>query len=140
MSGLDQSQYASMMPGAPAQKVSEAEKKEINDTLVACYNNLAACQIKLSNWPRVVASANQVLKLTPTNAKALYRRGMAYRELNELAKAESDLTKADELAPGDNGVKLELAKLKKRYAEYDKKQKKEWAGLFDRMAKNEEKE
>ncbi|KAI9340261.1 hypothetical protein BDR26DRAFT_895571 [Obelidium mucronatum] len=134
LSGLDSSQFTAMMPGAgKAEKLTDAQKKEIDETVVACYNNMAACQVKMQRWDRVVANTNQVLKKSPHNAKALYRRGMAYLQLNELSKAEADLNQANDLAPGDAGIKLELAKLKKRYDAYDQKQKKEWAGLFDRM-------
>lgn len=37
------------------------------------------------------------LKIQPDNAKALYRRGMAYHGNNDLLKAEEDLQKAHSL-------------------------------------------
>ena len=44
------------------------------------------------------------LKIQPDNAKALYRRGMAYLGNNNLLKAEEDLQKALSLA--GNGKKI----------------------------------
>ena len=44
------------------------------------------------------------LKIQPENAKALYRRGMAYYETNSLLKAEEDLEKAKTLAPKGNSI------------------------------------
>ncbi|KAJ3138795.1 hypothetical protein HK100_012255 [Physocladia obscura] len=138
-SGLDNAQFNSMVPGkSDTAALSEAEKADIDVNLIACYNNMAACLVKLERWDRVVANTNQVLKKFPENTKALFRRGQAYLNLNDLAKAEADLTKANALAPNDSGIKTELAKLKKRNSEYEKKQKKEWAGLFDRMAASHE--
>ncbi|KAI8610212.1 hypothetical protein BC830DRAFT_767055 [Chytriomyces sp. MP71] len=110
-----------------------AAMRHYYSSLVACYNNLAACSARLARWDRVVANADQVLKRAPGNAKALFRRGQAHLALNDLAKAERDLTQAAALAPADVGIKAELAKLRKREKEYETKQKKEWAGLFDRM-------
>ncbi|KAJ3012475.1 UNVERIFIED_CONTAM: hypothetical protein HDU68_001173 [Siphonaria sp. JEL0065] len=128
LSGLDSSQFTAMMPGAKTEKLLDTQKAEIDDTVVACYNNMAACQVKLQRWDRVIANTNQVLKKQPTNAKALYRRGMAQLNLNELSKAEADLNQALDLAPGDVGIKTEIAKLKKIYKAYEDKQKQEWKG------------
>ncbi|KAJ3355744.1 hypothetical protein HDU83_002749 [Entophlyctis luteolus] len=134
--GLDNSQVPGMMPATlkQAPTLSEAEKSDVEQNLVACYNNMAACQVRLERWDRVVANADQALKRSPNNAKALFRRGQAYLKLGELLKAEKDLKQASNLAPGDAGVAAELATLARINAEYDKKQRKEWAGLFDRMA------
>jgi len=44
------------------------------------------------------------LKIQPENAKALYRRGMAYCETNSLLKAEEDLEKAKTLAENGNSI------------------------------------
>jgi len=42
--------------------------------------------------------------MQPENAKALYRRGMAYYETNSLLKAEEDLEKAQKLAPTGSSI------------------------------------
>ncbi|KAJ3025480.1 UNVERIFIED_CONTAM: hypothetical protein HDU68_007092 [Siphonaria sp. JEL0065] len=41
LSGLDSSQFTALMPGTKAEKLSDAQKAEIDDTVVACYNNMA---------------------------------------------------------------------------------------------------
>ena len=46
------------------------------------------------------------LKIQPENAKALYRRGMAYYGSNDLLKAEEDLQKAHSLEGNGNWLFL----------------------------------
>lgn len=69
--------------------------------------------VKTSNWESAIKHTSLVseihcipfllmfvkcLKIQPDNAKALYRRGMAYSGNNNLLKAEEDLQKAYLLA------------------------------------------
>ncbi|KAJ3245875.1 hypothetical protein HDU78_008466 [Chytriomyces hyalinus] len=131
-SGLDNAQFQALMPGQKSAPLSDAVKADVEKNIIACYNNMAACQVKLERWERVIVNSDQVLKKSPSNAKALFRRGQAHLAMNDLTKAENDLQKAAELEPTDSGIKAELSKLKKRNQEYELKQKKEWAGMFDR--------
>ncbi|XP_074267366.1 uncharacterized protein LOC141590697 [Silene latifolia] len=52
--------------------------------------NLAGCQLKLSQFNRVCCYCTFVLSFDPSNVKALYRRGLAFKHLNFLNKALDD--------------------------------------------------
>jgi pentatricopeptide repeat protein len=101
-------------------------------TVGTCYNNMAACHIKNGNWEKAVKACDKVLEKQPNNAKALFRRGQSNLALKNLDKAETDLRKAIQIEPNDVGIRNELAKIKKIRDEYDAKQKREFAGMFDK--------
>jgi peptidyl-prolyl isomerase D len=54
-----------------------------------------------------------VLGLEPTNAKALYRRGLAFAAMEMRDAAIADLRVAATLKPEDASIKKQLAKLAK---------------------------
>lgn len=98
------------------------------------YNNMAASYIRTNNFEKAVDYASKVLVKDPENAKALYRRGTAYHRLNNLEKAEKDLKAAVKFAPNDKAIRQELELISKAYAEYEKKSKLQFAGMFDKKA------
>lgn len=53
-------------------------------------------------------------------------------------ESERDFNKALELDPNNKDVKKELLQLKKKQAEQDKKDKKHFGGIFEKMAKQDE--
>ncbi|KAK3750014.1 hypothetical protein QZH41_008662, partial [Actinostola sp. cb2023] len=80
-------------------EVTEEFKQKAQHTESICYNNLAACHIAGSRWPKVVDYCSKVLAYQTNNAKALFRRGQAYMNLNDIDRAREDLIKAHELEP-----------------------------------------
>eukprot|EP01088_Endostelium_zonatum_P019709 TRINITY_DN694_c0_g1_i1.p1 TRINITY_DN694_c0_g1~~TRINITY_DN694_c0_g1_i1.p1 ORF type:complete len:209 (+),score=68.04 TRINITY_DN694_c0_g1_i1:31-627(+) len=121
--------------GAPP---SEEELKKIKELCVAVYSNMAACHLKQNKGEKAIQDCNDVLDLDPKNAKALYRRGQAHMLNQDVDRASADLNKALELSPNDAAVKAELVKLKKMEREQIQKQKKAFAGMFDKAAKEKE--
>jgi tetratricopeptide (TPR) repeat protein len=79
---------------------------------VSVLSNICFCHVKLNQWGSAVSSANQVLSLDPENFKALYRRGLAYKELGQKSRAKADFEKAGKLNPSDAAIQDELAKLR----------------------------
>jgi len=63
-------------------------------------------------------------------AKALYRRALAYVASGEDDAAEQDLKDAATKVPGDGAVKTEKEKLENRRKEKRAKEKKAYKGLF----------
>ncbi|KAL8598142.1 hypothetical protein ACOMHN_043213 [Nucella lapillus] len=59
--------------------------------LCQCYLNLAACQMKSGHHNHVVTNCTQVLRIDPTNVKALYRRASANVSLGNYLLAQEDL-------------------------------------------------
>uniref|UniRef100_A0A7S0LGA3 Activator of Hsp90 ATPase AHSA1-like N-terminal domain-containing protein n=1 Tax=Coccolithus braarudii TaxID=221442 RepID=A0A7S0LGA3_9EUKA len=68
---------------------TETSAKEV---LLSLQNNLAATQNQLGLWDDAVASATAVLGIEEGNVKALFRRGVAYFNLEKLDTAKADLS------------------------------------------------
>jgi FK506-binding protein 4/5 len=45
---------------------------------VTLLNNMAACALKLNDYPEAIGRASRALTIEPRNAKALFRRALAY--------------------------------------------------------------
>merc|ERR1712232_760387 len=75
--------------------------------------NLAEALLRLGEWKDVVIETTLALDLEPGNAKALYRRGRANLQLDDVDLAKQDLVRAAKAAPQDRAIReaLELAKV-----------------------------
>merc|ERR1712146_78632 len=80
------------------------------------------CQLKLQTWKCVVTTCTDALKIDSNNVKALYRRGVARRQMQQWDEAKTDLESALEVEPKNKEVEqtllevreaLEMAKKKK---------------------------
>jgi tetratricopeptide (TPR) repeat protein len=67
--------------------------------------------LKLQKWEDAELDCTVGLKLHPDNSKALWRRGIARRELGKLEEAKKDIQDALRLEPNDKAVKEELDKV-----------------------------
>ncbi len=66
-----------------------------------CFLNRAACYLKLGHNLAAVADCNAVVLAQPESVKALFRRGQAFANAGNLARAKADLTAAAKLSPKD---------------------------------------
>ncbi|KAI9201946.1 uncharacterized protein BJ171DRAFT_515997 [Polychytrium aggregatum] len=133
ITGLDSGRYGALMPNK--EKLSDGFRAEIEAIQVSCHSNIAACHFKRQNWTKVIASCDKVLSMDENNAKAYYRRGAALLNEGNLDRAEEDLRKALSLSPKDSAVVQELHRLREEQKKAEEKQKKEFAGMFDRSVK-----
>lgn len=101
-------------------------------------NNASSAAMKLKDWDRVKKYTNEILKFQPNDTRALYRRGLAHYDGGWLREARTDLKMAAEL--GCQEAEAPLARVKARLAKQHKKAKKDFGGVFDRMAKQIEAE
>ncbi|XP_015929701.1 uncharacterized protein [Parasteatoda tepidariorum] len=106
----------------------QEEGMDIKGLKLSCYLNVAACQMRHHNYDSVVINSSKALKLQPNNAKALYRRGSAYVQLQEYEKAKDDLDIAQQLEPKNQAIakqqqllKSQVQKLNQYYASAMKK-------------------
>ena len=65
------------------------KSKEASDIIKGCCLNLASCYIKLSDWDKTIDICTEVLAQEHNNFKALYRRGLAYKEIAALIPSKS---------------------------------------------------
>lgn len=61
-----------------ASKTCQERKKAL---LPVLQNNAANCHMVKGNWEHVIDLTNSVLQVEPENVKALYRRGIAFMEI-----------------------------------------------------------
>jgi hypothetical protein len=66
-----------------------------------CLLNRAACYLKLGHSLAAIADCNAVLLAHTESVKALFRRGQAFANVGNLARAKADLTAAAKLSPKD---------------------------------------
>lgn len=90
------------------------DQENLDNVKYACHNNLSLCYHRLGQNRLAIESATIVILHMPKNAKAYYRRAIAYRALDEYQNARVDLCHAIELCPNDTVVLTELASLRKQ--------------------------
>eukprot|EP01137_Pigoraptor_chileana_P014175 Opistho-2@68503 len=112
------------------ERMSDSERDQINDLIVACYANLAMCLSKKGRWDRVVINCNKALEIQPNHAKALYRRAVAYIELGEIFKAESDLAAAGRAAPEEPAIRHELRRIAAMQSRSEEQAKQMYRAMF----------
>ena len=115
--------------------MNEEEKKEVDALKLLCLLNLAACQLKTQDYSDAILSCHKALDIDTKNVKALFRRAQAYSRTADWENAKADLMEAIKLAPNNKDLRNELDLLKKNMSEYKEKQKKMFAGMFDKMSK-----
>ena len=79
--------------------------------LVSLHANTSAAFLKLERWVDVVDAATCALDLDESHAKALYRRGVAHRELKRRAEAKRDLVECVKLDPQNREAREALSAL-----------------------------
>lgn len=84
---------------------------ELDPKEAVYFINRAMAYLKLQKWEDAELDCTIGLMLHPDNTKALWRRGIARRELGKLEEAKKDLQDALHLEPHDKAVKEELDKL-----------------------------
>jgi len=75
-----------------------------------CFNNISAVYAKMGDWAKSLEKAQKVLEMDDKNKKALFRIGVAYRNLKEFEKAKESLLNAQKL--GDSAsIRNELRRV-----------------------------
>ncbi|EKX52916.1 hypothetical protein GUITHDRAFT_101366 [Guillardia theta CCMP2712] len=97
--------YLSIMPAVLDDKATAS--------LVSALSNAAACWLKLEKYKLCDKLCSNTLQLEPKNVKALFRKGMALRGMQQWQEALTALEQAASLNPSDAAVAAERAKAEK---------------------------
>ncbi|KAL1923507.1 uncharacterized protein VTP21DRAFT_8487 [Calcarisporiella thermophila] len=109
-------------------------KGEVAKLLSQIYNNIAACHIKNENWQRAFESSQKAVENDSRNIKARFRRAQSALSLGKVEIAREDLEEVIKNSPDDPGVKREQKRLQAIMKSDEKKQRRQFANLFERMA------
>jgi len=108
----------------------EEKQKGKKEMKLPCYLNSAACCMKQQDYKEVINHCNKALEIDFANVKAYFRRATAYLELDEWIESERDFEQVLALDPENKEGKKEFARLKKRIAEQNKKDKSLYSRMF----------
>ena len=123
-------EYPEPLEGDPADL-----KQQLSKLKISLHTNSALLQYKLKQYSDASKSADNALAVDGISdaekAKALFRKGQVAKETRDEEGALEYLQQAGKLAPGDAGIKNELAAVKKAAADRKAKEKKAYAKAFD---------
>lgn len=108
------------------------DEKRIKAFQAVCWLNTAACSYKLGNFQEAIKQCSMVLKILPSNVKALYRRAKAYMRTHDLHLAELDIKRSLKKEPENSELKLLQENLKQLQAESNKRDVNLFAPMFSR--------
>jgi len=113
-------------------KNEEAETRKT--MLLAVHLNLAMCALKVDNHFEAQKHCDEALELSPQNEKGLYRRGMARIGLQDYQEAISDFKEVLQIKPTNKAAKIQLAECQEKIKQHKLKEKKTYAGMFEKFA------
>jgi len=103
--------------------LDEQTRDLLTETYVKCYNNMAACQLKVEALDAAIRSCEKVLAVKTDNLKALFRIGKAYSLKNEVDVALKYLKQGIKLDPEGKLFHQEVLALARRKAEQSQSEK-----------------
>jgi hypothetical protein len=56
----------------------------MKETILPAYSNLSLCHLHLGSYETVITLTNQILNQNKSHVKALYRRGIAQKNLKKV--------------------------------------------------------
>merc|ERR1719193_1600784 len=85
-------------------------RKDADILRKTCFNNISAVYAKMGDWEKSLEKAQKVLEMDEKNQKALFRSGVAYRNMKEIEKAKESLVDAQKI--GDSAsIRNELRRV-----------------------------
>jgi len=115
--------------------VADEDKAKFKQVKLLLYLNIAACKLQTKDYADVKENCNKALEIDPNSTKALLRRGKTYVDLDEWDLAKKDLKRVLEIDANNADAKKEMARLNKRIAEQNAKDKKVFGGMFEKLSK-----
>lgn len=110
--------------------LNRCDETKVVDMEAQSLTNLAIVKIKKSQYRDALNCCNHVLGKNPTNTKALYRRALALKGINEYKDALRDLKYAMKISPNDKNVLAELKTISNALNQYLSHEKSFCASMF----------
>lgn len=129
---------AQSMPGQTTKPVDAETMAQLRELKVVHFSNLAMCHLKLGNVEKARDNSSKALAIDAKNIKSLFRRGKCHSTLGALDEAKADFDQILSLEPENREAMRELHALKQKFKEHDKKEKKKFAGMFDKLSADAE--
>jgi len=116
--------------GEETPQMTDEEKAKCDESRLPCRLNKAACLLQLKKFSQAIEECNEALEIAPNDTKALFRKAQGEAAIKEFDLAKASLSKAIQLEPDNQTLRLELNKVIKQHKEYKEKQAKAFQGLF----------
>lgn len=111
--------------------------QEVNSLKLSANLNLSLSYLKLQNYFDARDSATEALKFDENNEKAYFRRGQALLSLGEPHLATKDFNEVLRLEPNNKAGQAQLVACQKQIKEQLSREKKIYANMFDKFAKED---
>ncbi|GLV35164.1 Cyclophilin 40 [Carabus blaptoides fortunei] len=110
--------------------LNKCDESKVIDMEAQSLTNLAIVKIKKKQYRDALSCCNHVLGKNPANSKALYRRALALKGINEYKDALRDLKYAMKISPNDKNVIKELKTINSALNKYLSHEKIFYASMF----------
>ena len=124
----------SAMPMQTTKSVDRETMAQLCELKVVHFSNLAMCHLKLGNTEKARDNSSKALAIDAKNIKCLFRRGKCHATMGALDEAKADFDQILSLEPDNREAVRELHALKQKFKEHDKKEKKKFAGMFNKLS------
>mmetsp|Transcript_113555 Transcript_113555/g.222668 ORF Transcript_113555/g.222668 Transcript_113555/m.222668 type:complete len:229 (-) Transcript_113555:83-769(-) len=133
--------YTQMMGrSCSANKVPAEHVQAVRTLKQSTHLNMAACYLKTQEHGKCLNACTKALKADAPTCKAYFRRAQAQREMKNFDEAKLDLEEAKKLDPDNAAVKQEFHRLSQALAEFERGERKKFAGMFNKLADEPRKE
>ena len=119
-------------------KIADSIDEQRNIQL-SCYLNIANCYLQQKKWKECLYVTAKALEIDSNSSKALYRRGIAYLNLQDFTNAKKNLLLCARLEPTNMDVRRQLNCCKDAYLASREEEQKAYANLFNRCSLYKEK-
>ncbi|KAI9472636.1 hypothetical protein BX667DRAFT_500202 [Coemansia mojavensis] len=117
------------------ENLKESDITELEKEISTINANMALCQLRLERFDRIVRCANEALKVNPFNKKAKFRLAQGLIREGSIIKAAKLLDELEKDSPNDPAFAAERRQIDLKEKQAEIKQRKEFAGMFDRAKK-----
>jgi len=109
-------------------------KEKKNALLLAGYLNLAACYLKLEDYPEVIQNCEKALELDSNNCKGLFRKGQAHLALKDYEIAKHYFTQVLDTDASNRAAQKSVFVCNDYLKQQLQNEKKLYQAMFKKMA------